>query len=117
MFNYSHIKHRNMFLQLFLVVITLGLYGIYWFHVTLGELHRANNRDPETGSWKWTIYFCIPILNFLSLWHYVGEYAEFVWNKHPKALVFILGIPWILFPPFVWFLAQLNLNRAARYHW
>ena len=113
MFNYSHIKHRNMFLQVFLLIITLGIYGIYWFHVTLGELHRANNRGPEVGYWRWTIFFCIPFVDFFSFWHYAGEYSYFVRDKYPRVLIFVL---WIIFFPAVWFLAQLDLNRAASYH-
>ena len=118
MFNYSHIKYRNMFLQVVLSVITLGIYlviyGIYWFHVTLGELQRANNRGPEVGHWKWTILFCIPLLDFFTFWHYAGEYTEFVREKYPRWLIFVL---WIVFFPAVWFLAQRDLNRAASYHW
>ena len=110
MFNYSHIKYRNMFLQLILVIVTLGIYGIYWFHVTLGELQRANNRGPEAGRWKWTILFCIPFLDFFSFWRYAGEYAEFVREKYPRLLIFILCI---VFFPAVWFLVQMDLNRAA----
>lgn len=110
MFNYGHIKHRNMFLQIILVIITLGIYGIYWFHVTLGELQRANGRGPEAGRWKWTILFCIPLLDFFSFWHYSGEYSEFVRGKYPRVLVFIL---WIVFFPAVWFLAQSDLNRSS----
>ena len=109
MYNNSHIKNRNMFLQPFLVIITLGIYGIYWFHVTLGELHQANNRE-EPRHWKWTILFCIPLLDFFSFWHYAGEYSEFVWNKYPRVLIFIL---WIVFFPAVWFLVQRDLNRTA----
>lgn len=113
MFNYSHIKYRNMFLQPILVIITLGIYGIYWFHVTLGELQRANNRGPEAGHWKWTIFFCIPLIDFFSFWRYAGEYSYFVRDKYPRALIFVL---WILFFPAVWFMVQLDLNRAASYH-
>ena len=109
MFSHSHIKNRNMLLQPFLVIITLGIYGIYWFHVTLGELHRANNRE-EPQSWKWTILFCIPLLDFFSFWHYAGEYGEFVWDKYPRILIFIL---WLVFFPAVWFLVQRDLNRTA----
>ena len=116
MFNYSHIKYRLMILQPFLLLITLGIYGIYWFHVTLGELRRANNRSEQTGwnRWKWTILFCIPILDLFSFWHYAGESAEFVRDKYPRWLIFVL---WIVFFPAVWFLVQMDLNRAARYHW
>ena len=109
MFSHSHIKYRNMLVQPLLVIITLGIYGVYWFHVTLGELHRANGRT-EPAQLKWTVLFCIPVLDFFSFWHYSGEYAEFVWGKYPRALVFIL---WIVFFPAVWFLVQRDLNRTA----
>ena len=32
------IKQRNMAMQVVLMVITLGLYGIYWFYVTTKEI-------------------------------------------------------------------------------
>ena len=38
----DHIKRRNMWIQVGLVVVTLGLYQFYWFYVTLKELHIAN---------------------------------------------------------------------------
>ena len=41
----DHIKHRNMVMQIVLVIITLGIYAIYWFYVTLNELHIANGKD------------------------------------------------------------------------
>ncbi len=113
MYNYSHIKYRNMFVQPLLVIVTLGIYGIYWFHVILGELHRANNR-VAAPRWKWTVLFCIPLLDFFSFWHFAGEYTEFVRDKYPRIVIFIL---WIVFLPAVWFLVQADLNRAARYHW
>lgn len=30
----DHIKYRNMFVQVILYLITLGIYGLYWFYVT-----------------------------------------------------------------------------------
>ena len=114
LYNYSHIRYRSMFLQPLLVVVTLGLYVIFWFHAILGELHRANNRGPEVGHWKWTILACIPLVFLYSFWHFAGEYSHFVRERYPRWLVFVL---WIVFPPAVWFLVQIDLNRAARFHW
>ena len=31
---HSHIKYRNMVVQVILFIITLGIYGIYWFYST-----------------------------------------------------------------------------------
>ena len=113
MFDYSHIQHRKMLLQPLWVIITLGIYGIYWFHVTLGEMYRANNGAEPKGwdRWKWTVLFCIPFLDFFTFWRYGGEYSRFSNGKCPQWLIFVL---WIVFLPAVWFLVQRDLNAAAR---
>ena len=107
----DHIKYRNMVMQVILSIITLGIYTIYWFHVTLGELYRANGRADEKR-WLWTLLYIIPIAQFFAYWHQGHEYARFVEEKYPGIAIFIL---WLVFGPAVWFLVQQDLNRAARY--
>ena len=107
----DHIKYRNMVMQVILTIITLGIYTIYWFHVTLGELYTANDRADEKR-WLWTILYIIPIAQFFAYWHQGHEYARFVEEKYPGIAIFIL---WLVFGPVVWFLVQMDLNRAARY--
>ncbi|MCH8298343.1 MAG: DUF4234 domain-containing protein [Chloroflexi bacterium] len=104
----DHIKKRNMLMQVVLVVITLGIYPIYWFHATLKELHIANGNDEGAG--KWTIFLFIPILNYFAAWHYASECTEFNGGKYPTILIFLF---WIVFSPIVWFLVQTDLNKAA----
>ena len=105
----EHIKYRNMFVQVFLYIITLGIYGIYWFYVTTIELHRANGKDEGAGC-LWTILLLIPIANLFAYWHHSSEFASFVDGKYPSIGMFIL---WIFFSPAVWFLVQWELNRVA----
>ena len=107
----DHIKYRNMVMQVILAIIILGIYTIYWFHVTLGELYKANGRVDEKR-WLWTILYIIPIAQFFAYWHQSEQYAQFVSNKYPGIAIFIL---WIVFAPVVWSLVQTDLNRAARY--
>ena len=38
----DQIKKRNMVMQVVLMIITLGIYAIYWYYSTLKELHVAN---------------------------------------------------------------------------
>ena len=109
MFSYGHIKNRNMVAQVFLFIITLGIYGIYWFHVTLKETQRANGKADERV-WPWTVLVVIPIANLFAWWRHSHEYAEFVGEKYPGIAIFIL---WLVFVPVVWFLVQRDLNRAA----
>ena len=105
----SHIKYRNMVMQVILVIVTLGVYALYWYYVTLGEIHKANGR-PEGAGW-WTFLSVIPIVQYFSYWHHSDEYSEFVDEKYPPIGIFML---WIVFSPAVWFLVQSDLNRAAK---
>ncbi len=104
----DHIKYRNMVLQVILAILTFGIYTIYWYYVTLDELHKANGKTEGAG--LWTILLFVPILSLFSNWHHSNEYADFVDDKYPGIGIFIL---WLVFSPAVWFLVQSDLNRVA----
>ncbi len=104
----AHIKYRNMVVQVVLAIVTFGIYTIYWYYVTLDELHRANGKAEGAG--MWTLLSIIPLVNLIAQWHHSFEYARFVDDKYPGIAIFIL---WIVFSPVVWFLVQSDLNRAA----
>ena len=105
----DHIKRRNMWIQVLLFIITLTIYGIYWFHVTLGEMYRANGTE-DRRRWLWTILYIIPIAQLFAYWHQGMEYDKFINGKFPGIAIFIL---WIVLAPAVWFLVQRDLNAAA----
>ena len=104
----DHVKYRNMVMQVVLVIVTLGIYAVYWYYVTLKELHIANDRSEGAG--LWTLLAIIPIANLFAYWHYSFEYAQFTGEKYPGIAIFIL---WLVFSPVVWFLVQTDLNKAA----
>ena len=102
-----------MIMQVVLAIVTLGIYAIYWYYVSLDELHKANGKADGAG--MWTVLSIIPIAkipiaNLFAYWHQSSEYAEFTGGKYPGIAIFIL---WIVFSPVVWFLVQMDLNRAA----
>ena len=86
------------------------IYTIYWFHVTLGELYKANGRE-DRRRWLWTLLYIIPFAQFFAYWHQGYQYDQFVNGKYPGIAIFIL---WIVFGPVVWFLVQRDLNQAAQ---
>ena len=104
----SHIKRRNMVMQVILMILTLGIYAIYWFHVTLNELHRANGKQESAGIWTFLLF--VPFGSLFSYWRHSFEYSEFVSQKYPGIAIFLLGL---VFSPVVWFLVQNDLNQAA----
>ena len=105
----DHIKRRNMWVQVLLFIITFTLYGIYWFHVTLEEMYRANGNGEGSGC-LWTILYIIPFVNLFAYWHQSYQYDQFISGKYPGIAIFIL---WIVFAPAVWFLVQRDLNAAS----
>lgn len=105
----EHIKYRNMFVQVILAIVTFGIYTIYWYYVTLDELHKANGRSEGAG--MWTFLSIIPFVQLFAYWRHSFEYASFVDDKYPGIAIFIL---WIVFSPAAWFLVQLDLNQSAR---
>ena len=104
----DHIKYRNMVMLVVLVIVTLGIYALYWFYVTLDELHKANGNSE--GSGFWTILSLIPFIQYFAYWHYANAYTEFVDERYPAITIFIV---WVIFSPAVWFLVQSDLNKIA----
>ena len=82
----DHIKHRNMVAQISLFFFTVGTYAIYWYYVTLKELHIAN-RKKERVLW-WTVLLLIPLANIFSWWHYASEVGTFTRNKWLQFVIF-----------------------------
>ncbi len=70
----AHIKFRNMPTQVVLAFVTLGIYVLYWYYVTLKELHIASGNDQ--GVAMWTLMGVIPIAAYFSNWHYSPERTE-----------------------------------------
>ncbi len=105
------VKFRNMWSQVGLMIITLGIYGIYWFYQTAMELAAlANDRRAEPA--LWTILLFIPFAGLYSHYKY-SELYESVSDSHLDR--WILWILWIFFSPAVWLIVQSELNRKATY--
>ncbi|HUV30633.1 MAG TPA: DUF4234 domain-containing protein [Acidobacteriota bacterium] len=105
------VKYRNMWGQVGLMIITLGIYSIYWFYQTAVELKglaKAHSAEPAL----WTILLFIPFANLYSYYKYSDLY-EFVSSDHFNR--WIMWLLWICFSPAVWLIVQLELNRRATY--
>jgi len=107
----AHIKYRNMWSQVGLMVITLGIYSVYWFYQTTVELAQlADDRRAEPA--LWTLLLFIPFGAFYSYYKY-GELYETISEQHFER--WILWLLWIVFSPAVWVIVQSDLNRRATY--
>jgi hypothetical protein len=105
----TQIKYRDMWVQVFIFVITLGIYGIYWFYQTAVELaFLANDHDAEPT--LWTVLLIIPFGAIYSCYKYAQLYEK---ASSDKLNLWILFILWIVFSPAVWFIVQNELNKRA----
>ncbi len=104
------VKKRNMIAQIFLIIITFGLYAVYWFYQTASEL-KALTKDESAAPGLWTILFMFPIATFYSYYKYAELFSKVSSEKLSQWLLVIL---WIFFSPAVWFLVQLELNKIAK---
>ena len=107
----AQVKYRDMWVQVLLMIVTLGIYAIYWFYQTAVEL-AALAEDNDAAPTLWTVLLFVPFGAFYSYYKY-GELYEIV--SFDKLNRWILLILWIVFSPAVWFIVQIDLNKRATF--
>lgn len=102
------IKRRNMLLQLLFLILTFGLYFIYWFHVTNREMAAYLKREEPIA--LWTVLLCIPPLGVYSVYKQ-GELYEDVSKGTVNRWIIVLL--WLALAPAVGFIVQSKLNELS----
>jgi hypothetical protein len=106
----NQIKYRNMGVQILLMIVTFGLYGIYWFYQTASEL-KIVAKDEKASPTLWTILMFIPFGILYSHFKYAELYEKVGTEKINRWILFIL---WFFFSPAIWFLVQKDLNAWSK---
>ena len=100
----GNIKKRNIFVVYLLMIITFGIYGIYWFVSTKEEMNSLGAKIPTA----WLII--VPIANLYWMYKYCEGFAEKVKKDNNTVLWFIVYIlVGIVMPGIV----QSELNKLA----
>ena len=102
------IKRRNMAMQVLLMVITLGIYGMYWFYVTSKEIVEYKKLSGSPG--LWAVLMFVPLGAFYSYYKQGEAVESLTEGSVNKWIVFIL---WLVFSPAAWFITQTELNKRA----
>lgn len=107
----SNVKYRDMWVQVALVIVTFGIYAIYWFHQTATEIKEISG-DTEISPALLTILLFVPFGAIYSYYKYGELYEKINSENINRWIIFIL---WFVFSPAVWFIAQTELNKRATY--
>lgn len=85
------LTHRNLWQMALLMLVTLGIYSIYWLVVTKQELNRANTQIPTA----WLLI--IPFANIYFFYKFSeGFCTKVLGNKSQTVAYFLLLV--LLFP-------------------
>ncbi len=103
------IKKRDMMMQVVLMIVTLGIYSIYWFYQTSVEM-KAITKNEDASPTLWTVLLFIPFGCFYSFYCHGEIYEKISLDKINRWFIFIL---WLFFPAGVWFIVQSDLNKLA----
>ena len=82
----SQIKKRNPIAVFLLPIVTLGIYSLYWFVKTKGELNRSGAERIPTA-WWWLVPF---VGQIYWLWKYSKGAAQVTNNRYSDGVCFLL---------------------------
>ncbi len=108
----SGVKYRNMWGQVGLTIITIGIYCIYWFYQTVKEM-KGLAGDPTVSPGLWTVLMFVPLANFYAMYKYAELFQKISSESLNRWIIFLL---WLVFSPAVWFVVQTELNNRATYN-
>ena len=108
------VMHRNPLIVIVLLIITFGIYGLYWVYSTSDELIRLTNKNDS--ALLWLVLALIPILNIITLWYHsqaVAEVSRMEGREGSRINGVLLFVLWLIFWPIAIFISQQELNRHA----
>ena len=104
-------KHRNVVVVPILFIVTLGIYGLYWFYSTSSELMRYNRREGNPLAWM--LIATLPVVNVFAIWWQAQEVEKLSKEEGDEGLgatfVFVL---WLA-PPLAMMFIQAELNTKS----
>jgi hypothetical protein len=103
-----------MFLQALWMILTFGIYSIYWFYATCQEMSDYLSQTGEKRNDEitlWTVLLFLPFVGVYSMYKQ-GELYEIISNKSVDRWIILML--WVFFPPGVWFIIQRKLNVLSQ---
>ncbi len=108
------IEYRSLGRLVFLIVITLGLYAIFWFYWVSKEMLAYNGRTGYPGLWILAIGLSstIPFIYAIPIWKFAEQVSLTSRGRYSRLFLFVGGLL-IIFIPVIVLLTQRLLNEIA----
>lgn len=100
------VKERNPIVVILLIVITCGIYGLYWFYATAKEMNDLGKLEKSAGNILVMFFVFSPI----AIWWYAKGISELSGGEKGAGMMFALAI---FFAPAFYYMAQAELNKHA----
>ena len=102
----SHLIERSFPRILVYTILTLGIYGFYWFY-SMNKQIKLEYDESYNPFWR-TIGLLIPIYDILVLWRVSNTVTDTVIEDQNGPVIFLL---WIVFFPAAIYLVQDGINK------
>lgn len=101
------IEHRKLLTMAILLLVTCGLYFLYWLYQTKEEINKLGGTIP-------TFWFAIlPFFNIYFLYRYAQDFVTYIRRKKNTDLVVLYLLLLLLLPFVAPFILQNELNNFA----
>ena len=108
------IEYRSLGKIACLMVMTVGIYGLFWFYWVSKEMLAYNGRKGNPGLWVIALDLAgsIPFIHAIPVWKFAWLVDLTSKGKYNKFFLFAGGLL-IVFIPIIMFLTQRLLNEIA----
>ncbi len=108
------VEYRSLPRMVFLMVVTLGLYGVFWYFWMSKEMLAYNRRSGNPSLWVIALGLAItfPPFYLIPVWKFADQVHLTSKGRYNRFLLFGAGL-FIFFLPLIMLLAQKLLNTIA----
>ena len=99
-------KKGSLGKQVLFAILTLGLYGVYWWYNTHQQFDQGTSGDFSPT--MQTVLYIIPLANLYAIWKFSNTADDLL--DQSGAVLFVL---FLVFPPAFWYLVQSQVNDLA----
>lgn len=102
-------EQRNLWLMLFLLIVTCGFYYLYWLYKTKNEINSVGGKIP-------TLWLAIiPFANIYFDYRYAQDFVKYIRHSEETIDAIVYFLLLIFLPGISAFVIQYQLNKYSEH--